>query len=87
MKILGLEFGSRARHWYRTEPKETFLVVDTSKITHYYGGITSYDVCETYECDTEAEVDKYLDEYVSKSDRKYLRVFKEIAPTTTQSNP
>lgn len=83
MKILGLEFRSRARKWAFTEPKETYLVVDTSRVKHYYGDLVSVDVCSTYECDSEKEAQEYIDEYISKNRLKNVRVFKEIRLTHT----
>lgn len=78
MKILGLEFGSRARDWFLTTQKKTWLIVDTSKVKTYWGSLSHCEVCSTYECDTEEEAREYIENNVTKSHLKHTRIFKEV---------
>lgn len=78
MKILGIEFPF-GKH-FLTEPKETWLVINTGETRNYYGSLTTIETCPAKECYSEQEAIDYIKEYIPKGRWKFTRVYKEIIP-------
>ena len=70
------------RRWSKTSkekaPKQTYIVVDTSSTDEVQARLGSYGVCMTYTFSSIKAVRKFLADDVSKNDRKYHRIFKEL---------
>lgn len=81
-KIKGVSFWRKDWFITSTNPdKPKFLVINTHKIKNYYGSLSSCEVAQTDEFNSEAEALDFLENHISKADQRHTRVFKEVVLT------